>query len=136
MHLELGKPLIEVVERDVLTAFAQIGEDTAELAEELANAQAIIFGTPANFGYLSGALKHYFDVTYHAARNHTAGVPTTWWIRGGFDTTGAERAMQSILTGYGVRIAAPPVAWVGDSDTAVAELVDSVQATVAVAFQE
>ncbi|WP_066588335.1 flavodoxin [Corynebacterium provencense] len=87
-------------------------------ADELLAASALLFGTSANFGYISGALKHYFDSTFrqvtgdpgYSARN----VPFSYWIRGGHDTTGAQKAMDSITTGYGWTRAADPVCFTGD----------------------
>ncbi|HQC93065.1 MAG TPA: flavodoxin family protein, partial [Microbacteriaceae bacterium] len=47
---------VEVVERHALEA---------TIADVLA-ADGFILGTTANFGYISGALKHFFDTTYDA----------------------------------------------------------------------
>jgi multimeric flavodoxin WrbA len=81
-------------------------------------ADAYLLGTTANFGYLSGALKHFFDTTYDETREATAGRPFSFWIHGGHDTTGAERAMRAITTGYGWRLAAEPLVFVGELDAA------------------
>ncbi|MGM7697637.1 flavodoxin family protein [Microbacterium sp. A84] len=85
-------------------------------AEDLLNADAVVFGTTANFGYISGALKHFFDTTFNETHAQTKGRPFSYWIHGSHDTTGAERAMQSITTGYGLRLAATPVVFTGDID--------------------
>src|SRR5690554_6184356 len=82
---------VDVIARAALEATAQ----------DLLGADAVIFGTTANFGYISGALKHFFDTTFNETHERTTGRPFSYWIHGGHDTTGAERAMQSITTGYG-----------------------------------
>ena len=61
--------------------------------EDVLAADSYVLGTATNFGYISGALKHFFDVTYNAVREETEKRPFSYWIHGGYDTTGAERAM-------------------------------------------
>ena len=95
---------VEIIERAALEATAQ----------DLLDADAVLFGTTANFGYISGALKHFFDTTFNDTHEQTTGRAFSYWIHGGHDTTGAERAMQSITTGYGFRLAAEPLAFTGD----------------------
>jgi NAD(P)H-dependent FMN reductase len=97
---------VEIVERAALDASAQ----------DLLDTDAVVFGTTANFGYISGALKHFFDTTFNETHEHTKGRPFSYWIHGSHDATGAERAMQSITTGYGLRLAAAPVVFTGDID--------------------
>lgn len=101
--------------------------------EELLAADAVILGTTANFGYISGALKHYFDSTFVAAHEPTAGLPVSWWIRGGYDTTGAEKAMRSLTTGMNWEIAAEPVEFVGDPSKHADQLVTMAQSVVGAA---
>ena len=95
---------VEVVERAALEA----------TAEDVLAADGYILGTTANFGYISGALKHFFDTTYYAVREETAKRPFSYWIHGGYDTTGAERAMTSITAGYGWSPAAEPLVCTGE----------------------
>lgn len=38
-------------------------------AEDVLAADGFVLGTTANFGYISGALKHFFDTTYDAVRS-------------------------------------------------------------------
>lgn len=105
-----GDNVVKVVERHPLDPELSAGQ----LAEELSAADAVIFGTTANFGYISGALKHYFDSIFMAARENTAGTPVSWWIRGGYDTTGAAKAMRALTTGFEMRVAADPVEFTGE----------------------
>lgn len=121
-----GEHAVRIVERHPLDP-----ELSAEqLAEELIGADAVIFGTTANFGYISGALKHYFDSTYMVAREQTAGKPVSWWIRGGYDTTGAAKAMRSLTTGFEMRVAAEPVEFTGEWEPHQDELATMAQALV------
>ena len=80
---------------------------------DLHAADGIILGTPANFGYISGALKHFFDSTFTDRGDKSEGLPFSYWIRGGHDTTGADNAMTAITKGFGWSLAAEPVTWVG-----------------------
>lgn len=82
--------------------------------DDVLAADAYLLGTTANFGYISGALKHFFDTTYDAVREPTAKRPFSYWIHGGYDTTGAERAMESITTGLGWTLSAEPLVFTGE----------------------
>lgn len=95
---------VEVIERAALEA----------TPEDVLAADGYLLGTTANFGYISGALKHFFDTTYGAVREETAKRPFSYWIHGGYDTTGAERAMTAITTGYSWTLAAAPLIFTGE----------------------
>ena len=82
--------------------------------DDVLAADGYLLGTPANFGYMSGALKHFFDTVYDHVREETAKRPFSYWIHGGYDTTGAERAMESITTGLGWRLVADPLVFTGE----------------------
>ena len=82
--------------------------------EDVLAADAYVLGTATNFGYISGALKHFFDITFNAVREETEKRPFSYWIHGGYDTTGAERAMESITTGLGWKLAAEPLIFLGE----------------------
>lgn len=87
--------------------------------------------TSANIGYISGALKHFFDTTYGAVREETAKRPFSYWIHGGYDTTGAERAMESITTGYGWTLVVDPLVFTGAVESDHLERAYELGATVA-----
>ncbi|OHR32447.1 flavodoxin [Corynebacterium sp. HMSC074C04] len=99
--------------------------------DDLTSADAILLGTSANFGYISGALKHFFDTTFREAQEATKGLPFSYWIRGGFDTTGAENAMKTITTGYKWELAAEPVVFVGSLDDEISDRLVNLGGTMA-----
>jgi multimeric flavodoxin WrbA len=76
-------------------------------------ADGFVLGTPANIGYMSGALKHFFDQVYYPCLLAKAGAPYGLYVHGGSDTAGAVRAVQSITTGLGWQEVSKPVAVTG-----------------------
>jgi multimeric flavodoxin WrbA len=76
-------------------------------------ADAILLGTPANIGYMSGALKHFFDGIYYPCLEATRRRPYGLYVHGGMDTTGAVRAVESIAGGLQWRAVRPPVTVTG-----------------------
>jgi multimeric flavodoxin WrbA len=83
-------------------------------ATDVLAADAYLLGTPANLGYISGALKHFFDEIYYPCLDETVGRPFGAYLHGNTDTTGAERAIEVITTGLRWRWAAQPVRVLGE----------------------
>ena len=77
-----------------------------------------IAATPANIGYMSGALKHFFDGIYYPCLEATRGRPYALYVHGNSDTTGAVRAVESITTGLSWRRARPPLSVLGPPSAA------------------
>lgn len=100
-------------------------------APDVLGADGFILGTPANIGYMSGALKHFFDQVYYPCRRATAGRPYGLYVHGNSDTSGAVRAVQSIATGMGWRLAYHPVSVIGPPDRAARDACWELGATVA-----
>lgn len=83
-------------------------------ASDVLAADGYLLATPANLGYISGALKHFFDQIYYPCRVETAGRPFGVCIHGNEDVTGAERAIETITTGLGWRLVAEVVRVMGE----------------------
>jgi len=82
-------------------------------AVDVLEADGYLLGTPANLGYISGALKHFFDQIYYPCLEATIGRPFGVYLHGNDDTTGALRAIETITTGLRWRLAQGPVRVVG-----------------------
>lgn len=82
-------------------------------AHDVLHADAVALGTPVNIGYLSGALKHFFDTIYYPCLDATRGRPYAAWLHGDNDATGALRALDGITEGLGWRALRPPLVVTG-----------------------
>ncbi|MEV1084135.1 NAD(P)H-dependent oxidoreductase [Streptomyces sp. NPDC050211] len=85
---------------------------------DVLGADGYLLGTPANLGYMSGALKHFFDQVYYPCLDETRGRPFGYYVHGGSDVTGAVRGIESVTTGLGWRRAAETVTVTGTPDKA------------------
>ena len=63
-------------------------------------ADALLLGTPENFGYLSGALKDFLDRTFYEVEGKLSPLPYAMFVSAGNDGSGAVRAMERIANGY------------------------------------
>jgi multimeric flavodoxin WrbA len=106
---------VEVVARAALEAGA----------EDVNGADGVLLVTPANFGYMSGALKHFFDSSFlhiggalgadgQGAGSGGGRKPYGLCVHGRYDTGGAVRAVQSIVGALPWRQAAPVLEVLGD----------------------
>jgi multimeric flavodoxin WrbA len=117
---------VDVVRRPALTLSA------ADVLE----ADGYLLGSPANLGYMSGALKHAFDQIYYPCLDATRGRPFGLWLHGNEGTEGAERAVTSITTGLGWVKAAEYVVVSGKPSKADVEACWNLGATVAATLME
>lgn len=77
--------------------------------DDLLTCSGLIIGTPENFGYMSGAVKDFFDRTYYPAEGKTGGLPYALFISAGNDGSGAVREIGRIAKGYGWQLVAEPI---------------------------
>ena len=103
---------------------------------EMLDADGYVLGSPANLGYMSGALKHAFDTCYYQILDATRGRPYGLYLHGNQGTEGAERAVDSITTGLGWVRAAAAVAVSEKPAKADLEACWNLGATVAATLME
>jgi multimeric flavodoxin WrbA len=94
-------------------------------ADDVLEADGFLLGTTANFGYMSGALKHFFDSIFleaggalsddgSAAGGSGGRRPFGLWVHGRYDTTGAVRSVETIVQALPWTQAAPVLEVLGD----------------------
>jgi flavorubredoxin len=84
--------------------------------EDLLWCEGLLMGTPEHFGYMSGALKDFFDRTFYPAEGRTEGLPVGLFVSAGNDGRGTVAAVERIATGYRWNFIAPPLIVVGAPD--------------------
>jgi NAD(P)H-dependent FMN reductase len=95
---------VEVVARPALAA----------TAVDVLAADGYLLASPVNLGYLSGALKHFFDQIYYPCLDATRRRPFGVYLHANNDATGALRALDAIVTGLGWRAAQAPLVVTGE----------------------
>jgi NAD(P)H-dependent FMN reductase len=100
-------PRIEGVEVHSIDALSATSDDVGR-------ADALILGTPENFGYMSGALKYFFDNVFYEVLDVKRGLPYGLFVKAGHDGSGAVGAIEPLANGLGWRRVTPPVVAVGE----------------------
>lgn len=113
-------------------------------AHDVLDADGYLLGTPANFGYMSGALKHFFDSTFlrvggalsstgaaDESSGQTAGRPYGLFVHGRYDTAGAVRSVVSIVSALSWRQSAEILEVLGDVEEAHLEAAYELGGTLA-----
>ena len=117
-------------------------------SDEVLAADGYLLATPANFGYMSGALKHFFDTIFleaggalgddGSAAGGTGGGKRPWglFVHGRYDTTGAVRSVESIVQALPWRQAAAVLEVLGDPTDEQLEAAYELGGTIAALLSE
>jgi len=108
----------------------------AATVSDMLDADGYLFGTPANFGYMSGALKHFFDTVYYPVLDYVANRPYGLWVHGNNDTAGAVTAVGRIATGLTLVRSADVLEVIGVVDGAVRQRAYDLGGTLAALLME
>jgi multimeric flavodoxin WrbA len=103
----------------------------AAVVPDVLAADGFVLGTPANIGYMSGALKHFFDQIYYPCLQAKIGAPYGLYVHGNNDTEGAVRAVNAIAGGLGWTEVYQPVTAIGPASRDLERQCYDLGATVA-----
>lgn len=140
-------PDIEGVEITAVPAIAWARGEADETT--ITEADGYIFITPANFGYMSGALKHVFDSTFlkiggslsddggagegsDTIRGRLYGLI----VHGRYDTTGAVRSVEGIVGALGWRLGGEILESMGDVTEEHLATAEDLGATLAIQLMD
>ncbi len=119
----LAHPELEDIDVESVPALATTDD-------HVLRADGLVLLTPANFGYMSGALKHFFDRTYYTCEGAVSGRPYALCVHGDNDTSGAVSSVEKIATGWGLNAVAPATELTGEPGRDQLDAVSEVAATV------
>lgn len=100
-------------------------------APDVLSADGLVLLTPANIGYMSGALKHFFDTVYYPCLSGVARPPYGLVVHGNDDTSGAVRSVERIATALRWESAGTPVSVLGPPSAVDRDRAGDLAATVA-----
>ncbi|MGH1471431.1 MAG: flavodoxin family protein [Cellvibrionaceae bacterium] len=99
---------------DIRNINLKVTEPLSTIPDDVIWADAIILGTTENFGYMSGAMKDFFDRIYYPCLEKKQALPYAIAIRAGLDGTGTKIGMEKIITGLKWKSIQEPLISKGD----------------------
>ena len=125
-HSLFGGVVLYVVARD---------GDLDTTVEDVRACNALVLGTPENFGYMAGAIKDFFERIYYPLLEETPGLPYGVFVKASTDGDGAVRSVERIVAGLRWKLVMPPVVVVGDLGSSDLELCQELGATLAAGLE-
>ena|SRR5690625_243716 len=121
MHAMLEAVLAGARDEDIDGVDVDVRPALTAGAADVLNADGYLLGTPANIGYMSGALKHFFDQIYYPCLKETIGRPFAVYVHGNEGLEGAVRSVTTITSALGWPPVAAPLEVVGQPDASELE---------------
>ncbi|MEM7284517.1 MAG: flavodoxin family protein [Pseudomonadota bacterium] len=103
--------------------------------DDVLKADAILLGTTENFGYMSGAMKDFFDRTFYSVLEQTEAMPFGVYIRAGLDGTGTRVGIEKITSGMKWKQVQDTVLCHGEWDDAFLEQVEELGMSMAAGLE-
>ncbi|HTQ76963.1 MAG TPA: NAD(P)H-dependent oxidoreductase [Burkholderiales bacterium] len=72
-------------------------------------ADALILGTPENFGYMSGMMKDFLERVFYPCEGKVNGRPWALFVGAGIDGAGAVTSVERIVTGLRLEKRSEPI---------------------------
>ena len=84
---------------DISGVEAEVAQPLETGPEAVIGADGLILGTTENFGYMSGAMKDFFDRIFYPCQEVTESLPWALFVRAGNDGRGARTSIERIVAG-------------------------------------
>jgi len=76
---------------------------------DVLEADALVLGTPENFGYMSGMMKDFLERIFYPCEGQVEGRPWALLVSAGQDGAGAVSSVERIITGLRLRKVREPI---------------------------
>lgn len=77
--------------------------------QDVLEADALVLGTPENFGYMSGMMKDFLERVFYDCEGKVAGRPWALVVSAGQDGAGAIASVERIVTGLRLKKVQEPI---------------------------
>ena len=77
--------------------------------EDVLAADALVLGTPENFGYMSGMMKDFLERVFYECEGKIEGRPWALLVSAGQDGAGAINSIERIVTGLRLKKVREPI---------------------------
>jgi len=77
--------------------------------QDVLDADALVLGTPENFGYMSGMMKDFLERIFYECEGKIEGRPWVLLVSAGQDGTGAITSVERIVTGLRLKKVREPI---------------------------